>query len=70
MTEKIVKTKTNTVMEYITKEEVEEYMDLHSNSYNRLEMLMEMCCCDTFIKDVEDFAELLGYYYSSCDNLY
>ena len=57
-------------MEYMTKEDISDIIDKHSNSYNCLSMLMNICCQERRIEKVEDFAELLGENYSTCDNLY
>lgn len=57
-------------MEYMTKEDISDIIVMHSNSYNCLSMLMNICCQERRIEKVEDFAELLGENYSTCDNLY
>jgi len=54
----------------MTKEDISDIIVMHSNSYNCLSMLMNICCQERRIEKVEDFAELLGENYSTCDNLY
>ena len=49
----------------MTKEDISDIIVMHSNSYNCLSMLMNICCQERRIEKVEDFAELLGENYST-----